>query len=174
MHLAAPTARFMHRAPPLRLAVVDYLLVKFAHVLVAIVAIGSSAGLGILLELYGDDPAHGAYLLRAIRAIERALVLPGYALMLATGLWMVTLSWSLRVPWLQASLALWALGVLLLGAYLPMLDRQIRLAESGLHASLAYRRLSIAGRLVGGGAGLVVAVIAFLMVTKPALAWWPS
>lgn len=164
----------MHEAPRWASAVVDYLVVKLAHIVIAIVALGTSAGLGILLELYGEHPTHGAYLLRAIRALERALVLPGYVLMLVTGLWMVALTWSLRTPWLQAALLLWALGLLLLGAYLPMLDRQIRLAERRERASPAYRRLARAGRVVGGAAGLVVVVIVGLMVLKPDLAWWPA
>lgn len=164
----------MHRASRSRHGVVDYLLVKFVHILIALVALGTSAGLGVLLEFYGDDATHGAFLLRAIRTIERAIVLPGYALMLATGLWMVALTWSLRATaWLQAALALWVVGLVLLGAYMPMLDRQIRLAEGSLRASAAYARLSRAGRVVGGGAGLVVVLILYLMVTKPALAWWP-
>lgn len=49
-------------------AVADlYLIVKFLHIATAIIALGTSAGLGILLELYGNDPAHGVHMLRAIR-----------------------------------------------------------------------------------------------------------
>jgi hypothetical protein len=64
----------------------EYVLVKFAHILIAIVALGTSAGLGIVLELYGNHPVHGTFVLRAIERMTGFLVLPGYALMLATGL----------------------------------------------------------------------------------------
>lgn len=36
----------------------EYLVVKSLHILIAILALGTSAGLGIVLELYGDHPAH--------------------------------------------------------------------------------------------------------------------
>ena len=149
-----------------------YLVAKFAHVLVAIVALGASAGLGIVLELFGDDPRHGAFVLRAIRRVESWVVLPGYVLMLATGLWMTRLAWPLTTHWLEAALALWAVGLALLGGYLPILRRQIGAFERDGPASARYRRLSLAGRVVGAAGGLVVVAIVWLMVTKPALPWW--
>jgi len=75
--------------------VTQYLVVKFIHVLIAIVALGASAGLGILLEFYADDPKHGRFVLHAIERMVAFVVLPGYALMLFTGLRMMRLSWSL-------------------------------------------------------------------------------
>src|SRR5215208_514730 len=41
-------------------------------------------------------------------------VLPGYVLMLVSGLWMVNLSWPLTTKWIQAALGLWAIGVVML------------------------------------------------------------
>src|SRR5438552_18843636 len=99
--------------------VATFLVVKFAHILIAILALGTSAALGILLEFYGDHPAHGAFVLRLIRRIERAVVLPGYVLMLATGLWMADLAWPLTTHWLEAALALWLVGLASLLGYLP-------------------------------------------------------
>ena len=63
-----------------------YLSFKFAHVLIAIVALGSSAALGLVLGFFADDPAHGAFALRVVRRLLWAVVIPGYVLMLATGL----------------------------------------------------------------------------------------
>jgi hypothetical protein len=59
----------------------EYLLAKFLHVLIAILALGTSAGLGIVLEFYGDHPVHGSFVLRAIERIVAFFVLPGYAVM---------------------------------------------------------------------------------------------
>jgi uncharacterized membrane protein len=73
----------------------DYLLLKFFHILIAILALGTSAGLGIVLEFYGRHPTHGPFLVRAIGRIVALFVIPGYVLVLVTGLWMVNgLSWS--------------------------------------------------------------------------------
>jgi uncharacterized membrane protein len=70
----------------------EYFFAKFTHILIAILALGTSAGMGIILELYGDHPAHGSFVLRAIERIEVLFVTPGYVLMLVTGLWMVHLN----------------------------------------------------------------------------------
>src|SRR5579863_2385902 len=73
----------------------EYAWVKFVHILVAILALGTSAGLGIVHEFYGDHPMHGAFVLRAIERVVVFFVMPGYVLMLASGLWMVNLAWPL-------------------------------------------------------------------------------
>ena len=145
----------------------EYLLAKFLHVLIAILALGTSAGLGIVLELYGDHPAHGAFVLRAIGRIAAFFVLPGYVLMLATGLWMFHLAWPMATGWIWAALALWVAGLAVLGSSLAVLRRQIRSFESEGPASAHYRRLAMLGRVLGGATGLVVVVILYLMVLKP-------
>ena len=57
-----------------------YLLLKFLHILIAILALGTSAGLGIALKFYGGHPVHGPFLLRVIRRMVAFFVLPGYVL----------------------------------------------------------------------------------------------
>ena len=51
----------------------EYLLLKFFHILIAILALGTSAGLGVALELYGSHPTHGPFLLRRHHADRRVL-----------------------------------------------------------------------------------------------------
>jgi uncharacterized membrane protein len=145
----------------------EYLLAKFLHVLIAIVALGTSAGLGIVLEFYGDHPAHGAFVLRAIARMVAFFVLPGYALMLATGLWMVDLSWPMTTGWIRAALVLWVVGIVVLAISLAVLRKQIRLFDAEGPASASYRRVSLLGRALGAGVGLVVVVILYLMIFKP-------
>src|SRR5215217_3986642 len=105
--------------------VTEYIFLKFFHILIAILALGTSAGLGIVLEFYGNHPAHGPFLLRAVRRIVAFFVLPGYVLVLATGLWMVNLAWPLATRWIQAALVLWAVGILLLVLSLVVLGKQL-------------------------------------------------
>lgn len=150
-----------------------YLAVKFVHVLTAILALGTSAGLGIVLEFWGDDPRHGSYVLRAIYRVEAAFVLPGYGLVLVTGLWLANQGWGLTTRWVEAALVLWVLGGVCLLAVLPILRRQIGLLESDGPASARYRRLSLLGRALGAAGGLVVVLIVLLMVFKPALGALP-
>lgn len=42
----------------------EYVWLKFFHILIAIIALGTSAGLGIVMEFYGDHPGHGLFVLR--------------------------------------------------------------------------------------------------------------
>ena len=145
----------------------DYLLLKFFHILIAILALGTSAGLGIALEFYGRHPIHGPFLLRAIGRIVAFFVLPGYVMMLITGLWMLNMAWPLTARWIQEALAVWALGIAGLVIFLAVLRRQLRLLEAEGPGTAAYRRLSLIGRGLGAGFGLVVVFILYLMVFKP-------
>lgn len=145
----------------------EYLLVKFFHVLIAILALGTSAGLGIVLEFYGDHPVHGAFALRAIERIVAFFVLPGYLLMLVTGLWMVHLSWPMTTQWIRAALVLWGVGVVALVSSVVVLHRQIRLFDTEGPASASYRGTSLLGRALGAGTGIVVVGILYLMIFRP-------
>ena len=87
--------------------------------------------------------------------------------MLVTGLWMVNLSWPLATEWIQAALALWGIGLVLLAIFQVVLRRQLRLLETSGPTSIAYRRTSLHGRGLGAGLGLVTIALLYLMVFKP-------
>jgi uncharacterized membrane protein len=146
----------------------SYLSLKFLHILIAILALGTSAGLGIVLEFYGEHPIHGRFLLQAIKRVVTFFVIPGYVLTLVTGLWMVKLSWPVATGWIQAALILWGVGLTLLAMFRFVLVKQLGLLETTGPTSATYRRISLAGRGLGAGVGLVVLFILYLMVFKPA------
>lgn len=141
----------------------DYLWLKLLHIFVAVVALGTSAGLGILLEFYGTDREHGPFVLRAIERLILFVVLPGFVLMLASGLWMVSLAWPWTARWIQLALGLWAFGLVSLGASIVALRRQRR--EHALHGRASARHV-FASRATGAVFGLVVAATLYLMVFK--------
>jgi uncharacterized membrane protein len=145
----------------------EYGLVKFFHILIAILALGTSAGLGIVLEFYGGHPTHGPFLLRAIGRIVALFVIPGYVLVLVTGLVMVNLSWPLTTEWIQAALSLWGIGIVMLSVFPVVLRKQLRLFEAEGPAAASYQRVSLLGRALGAAVGLVVILILYLMVFKP-------
>jgi uncharacterized membrane protein len=147
--------------------VTEYALIKFLHILIAILTLGTSAGLGIVLEFYGDHPAHGAFVLGAIKRIVALFVVPGYVLMLATGLWMTNVSWAMTTKWIQAALVLWAVGMVMLAFSVAVLRKQIGLFGTEGPTSRAYRKMSLLGRGLGAATGLVVVVILYFMVFKP-------
>lgn len=145
----------------------EYVWVKFLHIVIAILALGASAGLGIVLEFYGSHPTHGPFLLRAIERIVALFVLPGYVLVLLTGLWMVNLSWPLATNWIQAALVLWGIGIAILAIFLAVLHKQRGLFETRGSTSTSYQRVSLLGRGLGATLGAVMILILYLMVFKP-------
>ncbi|MGA7949967.1 MAG: DUF2269 family protein [Thiobacillaceae bacterium] len=142
-------------------------MIKFLHILVVILALGTSAGLGIVLEFYGDNLRCGAFVLGAIKRIVAFFVVPGYVLMLATGLWMTHLSWSLTTKWIQFALVLWGVGAILLALSVTVLHKQTGLFSTEEPTSTAYRKVSLLGRALGAVTGLVIVIILYLMVFKP-------
>ncbi len=144
-----------------------YLLLKLLHIFVAVIALGTSAGLGIVLEFYADDPAHGAFVLRIIERMTVLVVFPGYILVLATGLWMASLAWPFTARWIQLALGLSVVGVASLGWSITALRKQRNLYETEGVASARYRQASILSRVSGASFGLVVVTVLSLMVFKP-------
>jgi uncharacterized membrane protein len=81
--------------------------------------------------------------------------------------------WNAGIPfsqlWIAGSIGLWLVLVFVgLGVYTPTLRDQIRVLESEGPASEEYQRLAARGRNVGIILAIIVVVIVFLMVTKPA------
>lgn len=142
----------------------NYLWLKFLHVLLAVVALGTSAGLGIVLEFYGSDKTHGPFVLHVIERMVAWVVLPGYVLVLATGLWMANVAWSFGSGWIRLALGLWLVGLACLGCSLAALRKQRRMHGAGAGA---HARYSLASRASGAAFGFVVASILYLMVFKP-------
>lgn len=142
----------------------NYLWLKVLHIFVAVVALGTSAGLGIVLEFYADDPTHGSFVSRIIGRMVALVVLPGYVLVLATGWWMASLAWPFTARWIQWALGLWVIGAACLGCSLLALRKQERLHGAGAHS---YARYAFASRALGAAFGLVVVGILSLMVFKP-------
>lgn len=149
----------------------DFQLMKFIHVLLAIVAVGFNASYGIWLARSAKAPqATQSHVLRTIKFLDDRFANPAYGLLLVTGLLMV---FDAGIPfsrlWIAGGIGLWLVLVFVgLGVYTPTLRDQIRLLESEGPGSEEYQRLAARGRNVGIVLALIVVVIVFLMVTKPA------
>jgi uncharacterized membrane protein len=147
--------------------VTRYELLKFLHVLLAIVAVGFNASYGVWLARARREPGQLAYVLRGIKVLDDRFANPAYAVLLVTGLLMV---WDgdldLGTLWISASIALYV-GVVVVGllGYSPALRRQLAASETGDVTSVAAanRRATIFGLLTTA----MVLLIVFLMVTKP-------
>ncbi len=148
-----------------------YLILKFLHVLLAIIAIGFNASYPIWLARAQREPEHALYVLRGIKILDDRFANPAYALLLVLGL---AMSFMAGIPlstfWIAAALVLYV--VLIVGGllvYSPTLKGQIAALESGGATSPEYTRLSQRGTVVGILLAVDVVIIVFLMVVKPTL-----
>src|SRR5882672_1915038 len=104
-----------------------YLILKFLHVLLAIVAVGFNASYPIWLGRAQHTPDQALYVLRGIKRLDDRFANPAYGLLVAIGLAMTfTAGIPLSTFWIAASLVLYVL--LAAGArflYSPTLKEQI-------------------------------------------------
>ena len=149
----------------------EYLIVKWLHVLAAIVALGSNVTYAVWLSLAGRDPKSLPFALRGVRTLDNRFANPSYVLLLLTGLLMVYLvRLPLTLPWLATALVLYVLTTVIgIFAYGPALRTQLRLAEVPGPDSDEYRRAARRGLQLGVSTIAIVVVIVFLMVVKPSL-----
>ena len=147
-----------------------YSFLKFLHVMTAVVAVGFNASYGIWLARAAREPEHAAHVLRGIKILDDRFATPAYVLLLVFGMAMVWESGiSLGTFWLATSLGLYVLLVVVaVAGYTPALRRQVALAEEGRVGSDDYRRVAARAGMIGGILAVIVVVIIFLMVVKPA------
>jgi uncharacterized membrane protein len=148
-----------------------FLVLKFIHILAAIVAVGSNITYGVWSVRAQNDSPHLGFALKGIKFIDDRIANPAYGVLLLTGLIMV---FAGNIPitslWILAALALFA-GIVVFGVafYSPLVKNQIRLVDAGETGSPELARLSELSRRFGPGLGIIVLVILALMVFKPSL-----
>jgi uncharacterized membrane protein len=148
-----------------------FLIVKFIHILSAIVAVGLNISYAIWILRAQREPAHTAFALKGIKFLDDRIANPAYGVLLLSGLLMVVL---LPIPittlWIVIALVLYAvLLVVAITQYTPTLRNQIKLAEAGDTTSAEFTGLARRGQLLGQTLGLIVLVILAMMVFKPHL-----
>lgn len=134
-----------------------YLGLKYAHVLIAIVALGTSAAVGVILGFFTEDPVHGVFALRLARQLLW-IAFAGYVLMLVTGMWMGHVANLLDARWAEMAMNVWGAGALFLGLGVRSVSRQIRAPG---------RREALLSRCYAAGWLAVIVVILYFMVFKP-------
>lgn len=148
------------------------MILKFVHVLLAIIAVGFNATYGVWLARVAREPTPTqVFVLRGIKRLDDWFANPAYLLLAVTGVAMVFLG-ELRFTtfWIAGGIVLWAIAVGLgFFVYTPTLRNQIRALEAAGPESEEYARYSANSRFLGILVAVIVAVIVFLMVTKPTL-----
>jgi uncharacterized membrane protein len=148
-----------------------FTIIKFLHILMAIIAVGFNISYGVWLARAARDPEHEEWAVGGIKILDDRFANPAYGLLLVTGLIMVWIAYP-RITdlWIILALILYALAVVL-GAvfYSPLLRKQKALLSDGRRDTDEYRRLTNRGRSLGILLAVDVVAIVFLMVTKPTL-----
>ena len=146
-----------------------YVVLKFVHILLAIVAIGFNASYGVWLARAAREPEHALHVLRGIKVLDDRFANPAYGLLLVTGVALVVMGQiSFMSFWIAGAVVLYVVVVLVaVIGYTPTLRKQIGVLEAGGGATEEYARLSTRARNLGILAAVLVVLIEFLMVTKP-------
>ncbi|SRR6266567_1763268 len=147
-----------------------YVVLKFIHILSAIVAVGANITYGVWNARISSEPNHAAFTLKGIRFIDNRIANPAYGVLLITGLVMVFMEWKITDLWIIVALVAF-IGIAVLGfaVFSPLLRDQINLAEAGDTSSSGYVRLANRSRTIGPVLGILVVVILVMMVFKPTL-----
>jgi uncharacterized membrane protein len=148
--------------------VTGFLLLKWLHVLSAIVAVGANATYGLWSARAGGEPAHLGFALRGIKFMDDRLANPAYGVLLVTGLIMAFTTYSITLTWILIGLGLYAV-MAVLGAvvYSRTLTRQIETLDAEGPSSAAFRALSARAAAVGIFLGVIAIAVVFDMVFKP-------
>ena len=145
-----------------------YLVLKYIHILAAIIAVGANITYGVWNARSQSDTAHLGFALKGIKFLDDRIANPAYGVVLLTGLIMVFVgNWGFKL-WTILALILFAVVVAVaVAVYTPLLSRMIRLVDSGQATSPEFQALIRRNRIVGPAIGGLVALILVLMVFKP-------
>lgn len=148
-----------------------YVLIKYVHVLSAMIAVGTSISYNLLLAHAKRNPETTIFVLKTIRLLDSRLANPAYGITLLAGFAMAFIvPYPLTTPWILSSLILYlAIAALGITVYAPFFRKQLKLAEEEGLESPAYLKVAQQGRTAIFIITLLIALIVYLMVVKPSL-----
>ncbi len=146
-----------------------YPWLKVAHILLAIVAVGSNITYGVWQVRAAREPMHLGWALRGVKFLDDRLANPSYIGLGVLGVLMVlTGPWRFETPWILVSIGLYvALAVVGFALYSPTLSRQIRIYETDGPESPEFAALGSRARVLGIVLAVIVMVTVAIMVLKP-------
>jgi uncharacterized membrane protein len=150
------------------MSVTWYNLLKFLHVLLAIIAVGSNITYGVWKTLGAREPAHAPFALKGIAFIDNRVANPAYGGLLITGLVLLAVGQVGFPGWVIAALILFALLIVIaVGFYSRVVRQQIQVMDAEGAASAAYKRLDGQATTYGIVSLVIALLIVFMMVVKP-------
>jgi uncharacterized membrane protein len=148
-----------------------YLLLKWLHVVSAIALVGTHATYGFWIVRASSHPEALPFTLRNVKWIDEHIALPGFAGLLLSGLGMAFLARPLfRTAWVISGMVLFFLLLVVhLRVYRPTVRRMIALLETHDVNSPEYQAAAHREANLGIGMTVVMILVVYLMVLKPAL-----
>lgn len=146
-----------------------FLIIKFLHVMFAIIAVGANATYGVWIARAARDPQHLPFAMRTIQFIDDRIANPVYGLLFISGIINVFVAgYPLTTFWIAAAIVLYVIVVILgFGVIKPNFIAQLRILEAEGASSAAFRAAAARGRRFGLLVTVIVIAIVFLMVVKP-------
>jgi uncharacterized membrane protein len=152
----------------------DYLIVKWVHILSATILFGTGIGSAFYLFMANRkrNVANIHFAASQVVIVDFCFITPAVILQLATGLWLLRLTgYSLTEPWVAWGLVLYFFAGF---CWLPVVWMQIKMRDmakaalkSGAPLPEAYWRLDRWWILAGSLTFPAVVVVFYLMVVKP-------
>ena len=140
------------------------------HVLAALVAVGATVSYFFWLRRAVLVPESRSFTLETVRLLERRMVIPAYVLVLLTGLGLVDRAgWAWSTPWIELALMFLVVLMGLSGLYARTIKGQVALISDGSGDSAEYERLHARARILLMLKVVLIIVMVYLMVFKPAL-----
>lgn len=146
-----------------------YPWLKFAHVFLAIVAVGTNVTYGVWQARAAREPQHLGWTLRGVKFLDDRVANPSYIGLGVVGVLLVlTGPWEFTEAWVAVAIGLYiTMAVVGFAVYSPTLSRQIRVYETDGPGAPEFAALSTRSRVLGLLLAALVAAIVFLMVVKP-------
>jgi uncharacterized membrane protein len=149
-----------------------YPIVKWIHILCAIVSLGANLTYFPWFVRVARNREALVFTLGTIRILDNWIANPAYVLAYITGEIMMRVGGHIRysTPWMTVSLILYAtISILGLFVYAPLLKKQQKLAETVGPDDINYQRVSRNGIILGTVIVILTIGITFLMVNRPQL-----
>ncbi len=148
-----------------------YTILKYIHIISAIAAFGTNITYVLWFTRAKKTPEALAFTLHTVKIIDDWIATPAYVLLFPSGWWLASLAgWPLTTPWILTALILYAtVSVIGLGIFTPTLKKQIAIAESLGPDTPEYKKISFRLNAINIALNILVLIIIYLMVVKPAL-----
>lgn len=145
-----------------------YTVVKYIHIILAIIAVGFNSSYGIILAVAGKNKELLDFALRTIRVLDNRFANPAYAGLVISGLGMLHLGKiSIRTHWVLGSLGLLLVMVPLAIVYARLTRKQLAALAAEGPDGAEYQRLGRINMIGGLAMYAIVFVILGFMVFKP-------